>query len=72
MTTQLRRAHDHPITGQVVVVHSPGTTTKGVRTETPSHAIGPFRSEREAETYHAMFKDECDKLLIDLIEPVWD
>lgn len=72
MEIQLPRAHNHPVQGPVVVVHSPGTVTHDNVTETPMHAIGPFRSEAEADLYHRMFNDMCEKVVIDLIEPVWD
>ena len=72
--SELRRGHDHPMEGPVVVVHSQQIITHTGLLETPMHAFGPFADEDEARRWHEEvpidFRDTCHKLIIDLIPPV--
>lgn len=64
--------HNHPIEGQVVIIHSPGVITHDNLTESPMHAFGPFASEADALIWsnNGEANDECVKLIIDIFEPV--
>jgi len=67
---KIESAHNHPIDGPVVIVHSQGPITNGLTHENPAHAFGPFISEMEARFWDAsMEPDDCYKTIIDLFEP---
>jgi hypothetical protein len=67
---RLSSAHNHPLEGPVVIVHSPGPVTHEGITETPMHAFGPFPSEEIARAWaDAGPSDDCYKLIIDLLDP---
>lgn len=69
--TAVESAHDHPIEGPVVVVHSQGPITDGLRVENPAHAFGPFSSEAAAREWEAVndADDQCYKTIIDVFDP---
>ena len=68
----IESAHDHPITGPVVIVHSKGPLTDGIRTENPMHAFGPFPTEEAARLWAAAGPDDdCHQMIIDIFDP-WE
>jgi hypothetical protein len=70
MAPRIESAHDHPIEGRVIVVHSMGPITDGLRVENPAHAFGPFDSEQAARDWDASGnEDDCFKVILDLFEP---
>ena len=64
-------AHDHAIEGAVIVVHSKGPITEGLRVENPAHAFGPFSNEAAARDWEALngADDDCYKTIIDVFDP---
>jgi hypothetical protein len=68
--SEVRRSHNHPNPGPVVVVHI-RHGDQPLSEGNPAHAFGPFANEDEAYVFEALHGDECDRIILDVyaLEP---